>query len=113
MDLLTYGLTLLATVSWQMGEVDRARELIERAKARAITLRQDATSSITNVMTAWIETMRDDAGATLREAEAAAAAVNMTTSGAKVFRGWARARVGDYDAGLEEMRAGLAECEER
>jgi predicted ATPase len=113
-----YGSSLLAFVHWQLGEVDRARQMIEQAKARA-----DASHDVFTLATMYsfrliLEALRGDAEGTLRDAETLADLSAML--GVPVFsvqptmlRGWARAQRGDRKAGLKELRQGLADSVEQ
>ena len=63
-------LSCLAITSWQLGEVDRARELIEASKQRATEI-EHATSMATPLyLNSLLELLRGDAAAALRAAEA-------------------------------------------
>jgi class 3 adenylate cyclase/predicted ATPase len=63
-------LSCLAITSWQLGEVDRARELIEASKQRATEI-EHATSMATPLyLNSILELLRGDAAAALRAAEA-------------------------------------------
>ncbi len=114
----TFGTTLLALVSWQLGEVERTRAMIQQAKRRANELQDIFTLAIMYSFTPMLEAFRGDADATLREAEtladiSARIGVPLFAAVAKTNRGWARAQLGDREAGLEELRQGLAEYAEQ
>ena len=87
--------------------------MIEQAKTRAEKSQDALTSATMHSFTPELEAFRGDAGATLREAEtlaeiAASIGTPLFAAAAKTNRGWARARLGDREAGLEELRQGLA-----
>ena len=64
------------------------------------------------MFTALFEVFRGDADETLRDtktiAQAAEIEIPMYSNVAKMLDGWARARLNDREAGLEELRQGLA-----
>jgi tetratricopeptide (TPR) repeat protein len=103
----------LAHVCWQFGEVARARELIDRAMARAGDLRDIATLANTRFFKAMLGMFRDDAPSTLRDADAlieiaASNGLAMYLIEGETYGAWARARLGDREAGRAEMRHALA-----
>jgi class 3 adenylate cyclase/predicted ATPase len=109
---------LLSLVSWQLGEVERARGLIEQAKTLADESRHGLTLAVTYFFASMVEMFRGDAEATLRDAEilieiAANIEVSFFAGLAKICRGWARARLGDRESGSVELRQGLAELAEQ
>jgi predicted ATPase len=113
-DWRTFGTTLLALVSWQLGDVEQAQEMIQQAKTRANELQDVFTLAILYSFTPMLDAFRGDPAAALREAETLAEiaekiGVPLFAAVAKTNRGWARARLGDREAGLEELRQGLAE----
>ena len=110
----TYGTVILALVCWQLGEVERARELIEQAKARADDSRHGLTLAVVYNFASLSEIFSGDAEAVLRDAETLAGIdPPLLSDVAKMLRGWARARLGDRDAGVAEFRQGLAEYAEK
>ena len=116
-DWRTYGTLVLATVSRHSGEALRARELIDKAK-ESVGAERSATSAIAYTWTLFIEALRGDASAVLRDSEALAEisaklGLPLSLGVATVYRGWARARLGDRQSGLEEMRQGLAQLGEQ
>jgi class 3 adenylate cyclase/predicted ATPase len=105
--------TYLAHVIWRFGEVERARDLIEEAMRHAIDSGHIPTLANTYLFKSWLEVFRDDAEATLRDAEALVEiagkhglALYLATG--SVVRGWARARLRDREAGMAELRDALA-----
>jgi predicted ATPase len=116
-DWTVYGKLVLAAVCRHSGEVARARELIEKAKS-LVDADRGVTFAITYTWTSFIEALRGDAGAVLRDTEKLAeisAKLRLPHSSgvAKIYRGWARARLDDHQGGLEELRQGLAQLGEQ
>jgi class 3 adenylate cyclase/predicted ATPase len=110
----TYGTAILALVSWQSGEVERARELIEQAMKRANTPGSALALSTVYSFKSILETLRQDAEASLRDAEmlgeiSKRIGLPLYSSQASIHRGWAHARLGDREAGLDEFRKSLAD----
>jgi predicted ATPase len=103
----------LAHVCWQFGEVTRARELIDQATARADDLAHIPTLANTRFFKAMLGMFRDDAESTARDADAL---IEIATSNGlalyliegETYRAWARAGLGDREAGRAEMRHALA-----
>ena len=108
----------LAHVIWYSGEVERARDLIEEAMRRAVDSGHIPTLANTYLFKSLLETIRDDAEPTLRDAEALVEiagkhglALYLATG--SLVRGWARARLGDREAGVAELRHALAKWHEQ
>ena len=108
----------LAHVMWYAGEVERARDLIEEAMGRAVNSGHIPTLANTYLFKSLLETIRDDAEPTLRDAEALVEiagkhglALYLATG--SLVRGWARARLGDREAGGAELRNALAKWREQ
>ena len=117
LDLRPYATVVLALACWQLGEAERARELIEQAKARAHEYGNGLILAITYAFVPLLEVFRGDAEAALGAAETLtdvlAKAGNPLYSGsAKAFRSWAHAQL-DRAAGLEEFRQVLVELNEQ
>ena len=104
----------LAHTSWLLGGVDRARELIEEAVARA-----DESGYVPNQVNVYffkatLETLRDDAAAALRASEALVElsrerGIGMFLALGLLSSSWARARLDDWGTGLMmEFRRALA-----
>jgi predicted ATPase len=103
----------LANVSWLVGEVARARELIEQAVARAIQSEDVPSKVNVYVRHAVFEAVRGDADATLRVAEILVELsqeyrLAQWLAWGNAFRGWAKARLGGRDVGVSEMHEGIA-----
>jgi predicted ATPase len=116
-DIEIFATVNLAMVFWQLGEVERARELTELAKTHAVESGRPSTVAHTHTYTALFEAFRGDADATLRDAKTTAQVagleIPMYPAMAKIFQGWARARLSDREAGLEELRQGLTVLAEK
>ena len=69
-DIGAVSMSWLAVTDWQLGEVDRARELIETSKRRAIELEHVASMATPLFLNSCLEFLRGDAAAALRAAEA-------------------------------------------
>src|SRR5208337_1666665 len=108
----------LAHVVWQVGEVERARQLIDHAVSRAVELGHVPTLANAYTFKTALEMFRGDARAALRDAETLVETAGK--SGLAWFldlgaqkRGWTRARLGDRDAGMAEMREALGKSAEQ
>jgi predicted ATPase len=102
----------LALTSWQLGEVERARELIEAANRRATELGHFPSMAVALQFKSFLEILRGDAAAALRAAEALEALAQehgmaFLRARAKLFSGWARGRMHDPAAGAAEVRQAL------
>jgi predicted ATPase len=102
----------LAHTSRVLGEFGRARELMEQGIARAVKSAHVPTLVNTYYFQALFEILRDDAEAAWHVSEAI---VELSQEhGFALFlalgtlcRGWARARLGDREAGMMELRQAL------
>jgi predicted ATPase len=102
----------LANTSWLMGEVARARELIEQAVARAIQSEDVPSKVNVYVRQAVLEAVRGDAEAVL---PVAGTLVELSQeyglaqwlAWGKTFHGWAKARLGGRDVGVRVMQEGI------
>jgi predicted ATPase len=103
----------LAHASWQLGEIRRARELIGDSVARAVESAHAPTLANTYHFNALFEIIRGDAGAAR---DAAQTVVELSREhGLALFlsegtatHGWARARLGDRETGVRELRESIA-----
>ena len=98
------AMSWLGLTMWQLGEVDRARELIETANRRAVELGH--VPSMTHPLQAkfFVELLRGDAAAALAAAEALAAlgrdhGMAYWRADAELYAVWARCRLHDPAAG--------------
>src|SRR5271163_100082 len=106
--------SFLAHAVWCLGDVGRARELTDEAVARAVESAHAPTLAVTYSSQAVLEILRDDAEAARRAAEAMVAlsrehglALYLTIGALAVA--WARARLGDREAGSAELPQALAD----
>jgi predicted ATPase len=112
-DRSTYALSFLAATMWQLGEVERARELINTATRRAAET--DHIGAIVNALfwKSYLEIWRGDPLATLSAAEALEVVARehgllQYLNEAELHSGWARGRINDPVAGAAEVRRVLA-----
>jgi tetratricopeptide (TPR) repeat protein len=108
----------LALTSWQLGEVERARELIETANRRATELGHFPSMAHPLLFKARLERVRGDAAAALSAAEALevlAQEHGMTLHRilAKSISGWAHGRLHDAKGGAATVQQALAALVER
>jgi len=99
--------------SWLLGEVGRARELIEQSVAGAAEAAHVPTLGNCLAVKALLEMLRGDAEAALSVGKTTVEFTRERGLGnflpmARVFFGWARAHLGERDAGMDELRQGLA-----
>ena len=104
----------LALAAWRLGDVARARELMDEAVARAVESAHAPTLANTYNYQAVLEILRDDAEAARRAAEAGVAlsrehGLALYLALGALPSAWARAKLGDRDAGSAELRQALAD----
>jgi predicted ATPase len=104
----------LAETMWQLGEVDRARELIEQANLRASELDHAPSKAQPLWGETQLEILRADAAAALIAAEALHAlaaehGMPFWRNDAELSAGWARGRLHDAATGAEELSRALAD----
>jgi predicted ATPase len=112
-DTGTVAMAFLAMTNWQLGEVERARELIEQANRRAAELGHGPSMTTPLLEEAYLAIMRGDASAALAAAEALEAlsrthGMALFGGWAKLFAAWARGRLHDAAGGAAELRQALA-----
>ena len=117
-DTGTLAMSCLAVTSWQLGEVDRARELIDQANRRARDLGHAPSMVHPLLWKSHLEILRGDAAAAVSAAEALAALARehgmpFWAIRAELNLGWARGRLHDAAAGAEELRRALAVSADR
>jgi predicted ATPase len=103
----------LAQANWLLGNVDQARELMQEAVTRAGATTHAPTVTNVDYFRAVFEVLRGDTGAALRTADSL---LKLTRQhGLSVYAtlgtmcsGWARAQLGDCEAGVAEFREALA-----
>ena len=108
----------LALVLWPLGEVDRAREVAEEMVARATKIGHIGTAVYGHFHFAMFEMMRRNPAGAAPHIEALidlARTHEMPTWTAYggFLRPWSRRHSDGPDAGLSEMRAGIAACREQ
>ena len=104
----------LALAAWCLGDVARARELMDEAVARAVESAHAPTLANAYLYQAMLEILRDDAEAARRAAEAVVAlsrehGLALYLACGALPLAWARAKLGDRDAGSAELRQALAD----
>ena len=105
--------SFLAATMWQLGEVERARELIDTSTRRASELGHTGAIAIALFWKSYLEIWRGDPVATLSAAEAlefVAREYGMMQflNEAELHSGWARGRINDPMAGAAQVRRVLA-----
>jgi tetratricopeptide (TPR) repeat protein len=108
----TYASSFLAVTMWQLGEVERARELIDWATTRANEIGHIGALADVLFWKSYLEVWRGDPPATLSAVEALEAVtrkdglVQFLTE-AELHSGWARGRINDPMAGAAQIRRAL------
>ena len=100
---------LLALAAWRLGDVERARELMDEAVARAVETAHVPTLASRYSGQSVLEMVREDAVAGRRAAEAAVAlgrehGLTLYRTLAELNLAWARAKLGDRNADPTELR---------
>ena len=111
-DLGTVVISILAVTAWQLGEVDRARELIDAATRRAAELGHGVSNANPLYCRALLEMQRGDAAAALTSAEGLEAlgreqGMPFWLVGGECLSGWARGRLGDPVIGAAKLQRAL------
>src|SRR4029077_63961 len=104
---------VLAMTMWQLGEVERARELIDEVNRRARDLGHAPSMAHPLNWTSRLQILRGDAAAALSTAEELEAlcrehGMSLWRVNAELKAGWARGRLHDAAAGAEDLRRALA-----
>src|SRR5262249_42087412 len=113
-DTLASATIYLGAVYWHLGDLSRARELVDAAVKRAVAIAHDATLANTWTWKAVFEVWSGDSEAVFRAAQAVVelserlGLPNYQAIG-HFYRGWARVRLGDAETGIPELCQGLAE----
>ena len=107
-------MSVLAVTTWQLGEVDRARELIDQANERARALGRGPSMTYPLLWGSHLEILRADAAAALPAAEALVdlgleRGMPFWRTAGEMTAGWARGRLHDAEQGAEHLRRALAE----
>ena len=108
----------LALACWLLGEFGKARELIEEAVKRARESGHVPTLAIVHHINGMVEILRGDAGAVFRASEALVKLsrehqMGLYLDAGSLSSGWARARLGDQEAGVRELRQALTDHTEK
>ena len=108
----------LAHAVWRLGDIGRARELINEAERRAADSAHVPTLTNTYIFKAIFEVVRDDAQAASRPAEIGVAlsrehGLEHYSALGLLASAWTRAKLGDRDAGSTELRQALADYIDR
>ena len=107
-------MSVLAVTMWQLGEVDRARELIEQSNRRASDLGHAPSMAHPLLWKSHLEILRGDPAAALIAAEALQSlgrehGLPFWRTFAELSVGWARGRLHDAAAGAEDLSRALAD----
>jgi predicted ATPase len=106
--------SVLAVTMWQLGEIDRARELIEQSNRRASELGHAPSMALSLFWKSHLEILRGDPAAALIAAEALESLGQEYGSPfwrtlAELNVAWARGRLHDAATGAEDLRRVLAD----
>jgi class 3 adenylate cyclase len=112
-DAGTMAMSCLALTTWQLGEVERAREWIDVANRRAAELGHAPSMALPLCWKSFLEILRGDAAAALSAAEALGRlsrehGMAFWRIRAELHAGWARGRLQDAAAGAAEIRRAQA-----
>ena len=107
-------MSVLAVTRWQLGEVDRARELIEQANRRGNELGHGPSMAHPLMWKAHLEILRGDPAAALSASEALDALgrdheMPFWRTDAELSAAWARGRLHYAAAAAEDLRRVLAD----
>ena len=107
-------MSVLAVTMWQLGEVERAREMIDQATQRARDLGYGPSMTHPLLWRSHLEILRGDAAAALAAAEALAElglerGMPFWRTAGEMTAGWARGRLHDAEQGAADLRRALAE----
>ena len=107
-------MSVLAVTMWQLGEPERARELIDQAAQRARALGHGPSMTHPLYWRSNLEILRGDPTAALAAAEALAElglerAMPFWRTAGEMTAGWARGRLHDAEQGAADLRRALAE----
>ena len=103
----------LALARWVLGDIPQATHQMDEAISRALDAGHIPTLAHSRARRAELEILCGNADAAFRAAEAAFVVSREHEFGhylpmATVYLGWARARLGQREAGMQELRKGLA-----
>jgi tetratricopeptide (TPR) repeat protein len=111
-DIGAIAASYLALASWQLGEVERARDLIDAANKRADEIGHVTSRAIPLYWKSYLEILRGDPSAALNAAEALAAvaqahAMTHFSNMAELNKAWAHGRLHDPTVGAAQFRRAL------
>jgi predicted ATPase len=114
-DIGTVVMSILAVTAWTLGEVDRARELIDGSTRRATKLGHRVSEAHPLSCRSILELLRGDATAALRAAEGLEAlsreqGMPFWLAGGEMVSGWARGHLGDPVLGAAQLQRALTSC---
>ena len=103
----------LAQANWLLGDIGRARELIEDGGARAADFAHVTTQTNAYFFMAIFEILRGDTAAARRAAETVVElsrkhGLSLYEVYGTVYLSWARALLGDLETGVTELQAAVA-----
>jgi class 3 adenylate cyclase/tetratricopeptide (TPR) repeat protein len=109
----TVAMNCLALTCWQLGEVERARELIDGATRRGAELGHAPSLADSLAWKGALEVVRGDAAAALSAADALEAlgrehGMMLFCLWAELYAAWARGRLNDPGTGVAELKKALA-----
>ena len=112
-DTGTVAISMLALTSWHLGEVDRARGLIEAANRRAAEINHVLSMAIPHYLKCLLEIVRGDASAALIASKSLDAlsrehGMALLQSRAKLCSSWANGRLHDPKDGAAKFQQTLA-----
>jgi predicted ATPase len=113
-DPIPAATAFLAVGAWIVGEVASARDLMDEARALIVASSHAPTLGNMHLYQGWLEILRDDADAARRAAEATIAVsrehgLALYLALGALQSAWARAKLGDQDAGAAELQQALAD----
>jgi predicted ATPase len=111
-DIGTVVMSILAVTAWMLGEVDRARELIDGATLRATKLGHRVSEAHPLICRSILELLRGDATAALSAAEDLDAlsreqGMAFWLAHGEIVSGWARGHLGDPVLGAAQLQRAL------
>jgi predicted ATPase len=117
LDLEVANSVLLAATLWPMGDVDRARRLVEQVTAKAPASGHALTQVYAHTYTFIVAMMSGDGASAMVHAQAMLDLCRehalTHVDYAAICHGWARSRAGDRSEAVAETRAALARLRER
>lgn len=98
--------------TWLLGYPEHAQALSRRARELAVELDHPFSLAFARMLQSWLDQMRDDPRATAASARAAADLCREqgypnVLAVSSIFLGWARTRLGEAEAGIEQILSAL------